>query len=80
VSQFGHHVEHLVDHFRVESRGGLVEQHADRIHGQCPGNRHALLLTAGQLTGELVGLRLEADPLEQLEALLYRLVLLRPAP
>jgi len=42
---------------------------------QCPGNRHALLLAAGELAGELVGMRLEADAVEQLEALVHRFFL-----
>jgi hypothetical protein len=75
LGQLDHHVEHLVDHLRVEGRGGLVEEHADRVHRQRAGDGHALLLAAGELAGELVGVGLEADPVEQLEALVHRFVL-----
>ena len=47
--QLAHDLEHLVDHLGVERRGRLVEQHDLRLHGQRAGDRHALLLTAGQL-------------------------------
>ena len=59
-----HHVEHLVDHFRVERRRRLVEQHADRVHRQRARDRDALLLAAGELAGELVLLRDQADAVE----------------
>ncbi|MCY1453089.1 hypothetical protein D9M71_700590 [compost metagenome] len=61
ASQLHQHVEHLVDHLRVQRRGGLVEQHDPRLHAQRPGNRHALLLAAGQLAGVLVRLAFDAD-------------------
>jgi uncharacterized membrane protein YfcA len=32
LGQLHHHVEHLADHLGVERRGGLVEQHDDRVH------------------------------------------------
>ena len=41
-------------HFGIERRGGLVEQHDDGVHGQCPCNGYALLLAARELAGELV--------------------------
>ena len=46
-----HDVQHLAHHFRVQSGGRLVEQQHLRVHGQCPGNGHPLLLTAGDLPG-----------------------------
>ena len=70
VRQFDHHVQHFVDHFRIERRGRLIEQHGDRIHAQRTGDGDALLLAAGQLTGELVGMGGEADALQQLQTLL----------
>ena len=73
--ELDHDVEHLVDHLGVERGGGLVEQHADRVHRQRAGDRHPLLLAAGELAGKLVLLRLEADPVEELPAALDRLVL-----
>ena len=72
VRQFDHDVQHFVDHFRIERRSRFIEQHGDRIHAQRAGDGDALLLAAGQLTGELVGMGGEADALQQLQALLAR--------
>jgi len=44
-----HGVEHLLDHFRIERRRRLVEQHDFRLHAQRPRDRHPLLLAAGKL-------------------------------
>src|ERR1700682_5114698 len=45
-----HDVKNFVDHFRIERRRRLVEKHANRVHGQCPGNCDALLLAAGNMS------------------------------
>ena len=47
--ELAHDGEHLADHFRVERGGRFVEQHELRMHGQRAGDRHPLLLAAGQL-------------------------------
>ncbi len=47
----------------------------DRVHRQRAGDGHALLLAAGELAGELVRVGLQADAVEQLEALVGGLVL-----
>ena len=60
-----HHVEHLADQLRVERRGGLVEEHELRLHGQGAGDGDALLLPAGELRRVGVQLVVEADPREQ---------------
>ena len=70
-----HDVEHFAHHFRVERGRGLVEQHHDRVHRQRARDRHALLLAAGELAGELVLVRDQAHAVEHLEAALQRLVL-----
>ncbi len=68
-----HDVEDLVDHFRVQRGGRLVEQHDLRVHGQRPGDRDALLLATGQLSRVLVGLIADPpDPVEQLFRLFLR--------
>ena len=54
--QLAHHVEHLADELRVERRGRLVEQHQLRLHRQRAGDRHPLLLAAGELRRVAVGL------------------------
>ena len=50
-----HHVEDIADQFRVERGRGLIKQHELRVHGQGPGNRHTLLLAAGELGRVVVG-------------------------
>ena len=53
-----HDLQHVAHQLGVERRGGLVEQHQLGLHRQRPRDRHALLLSAGQLggvAGELVG-------------------------
>ena len=44
-------VAELDPHLRVERRERLVEQQHRRLDGQRPGQRHALLLAAGELVG-----------------------------
>ena len=64
--QLAHRVEHVADQLGVERRGRLVEQHQLRLHRQRPGDRHALLLAAGQRHRVGVELVAEADAVEQL--------------
>jgi hypothetical protein len=52
--QVADHRVHLADQLRVQGRGRLVEQHHLRVHGERPGDGHALLLTAGKL-GRVLG-------------------------
>ena len=73
LRELHHHIQHLVDHLRVERGRRLVEEHADRIHRQRPRNRDALLLPAGELSRKFVFLRNQADAVEQLQAALDRL-------
>ena len=55
----------LLDHgsanLRVQRRQGLVEQEHARTHGERPGARHALLLSAGQFARVALEERLHAD-------------------
>jgi len=32
LCQFDHHVQYLLDHFRIKSRSGVVKQHDPRAH------------------------------------------------
>ena len=57
-----HGVEHLLDHFRIERGGRLVEQHDFRLHAQRPRDRHPLLLPARELARILVCLLGNANP------------------
>ena len=66
MGEIDHDVEHLADHFGVERRGRLVEQHHDGIHRERACDRDALLLATGQLRGKLLRLLLQADALQQL--------------
>ena len=49
LRQAAHHGQHLADQFRIQGAGGLVKIDDFRIRGHGPGNRHPLLLSAGQL-------------------------------
>ncbi len=66
--QFTDDVEHLGDELGVERRGDLVEQHEVRLHGQGPNDGDPLLLAARQTIGVLLGLVVEADPLQEGDA------------
>jgi hypothetical protein len=70
--ELAHDVEHLADHLRVERRRRLVEEHDLGLHGQGAGDRHALLLPAGQLGRVLVRLLGNAHPLQELHRHLLR--------
>ena len=56
IGQFFHGLQNLADKLGIKRRCGLVKQHDFRLHGQRPGNGHALLLSTGQLRG--IGVRL----------------------
>jgi len=43
------HVQHFLDHLRIERRGRLVEQHDAGLQAQRARDRHPLLLPAGKL-------------------------------
>jgi len=47
--QLTHDLQHFVAQFRVQRRGRFIEEHQFWRNRQRPRNRHALLLTAGQL-------------------------------
>jgi hypothetical protein len=53
--------------FGVEGGGGFVEEENLGFHGEGAGDGDALLLTAGELGGAVVGAVGEADPFEELE-------------
>jgi Mg2+ and Co2+ transporter CorA len=46
AGELDHHIEHFLDHLRIERGSGLIEQHDLGRQAQCAGNGHALLLTA----------------------------------
>ena len=64
VGQLAHDLQHLADQLGVERRGRLVEQDQLGLHRQHAGDRHALLLAAGQALGIFVDLVGEADLVE----------------
>ncbi|BDZ54876.1 hypothetical protein GCM10025870_19490 [Agromyces marinus] len=55
LGEAGHEVEHALDQFRVQGAGGLVEEHHLGLHREGAGDRDALLLPAGQVSGPVVG-------------------------
>ena len=56
LREFHHHIQHFLDHFRIQRRGRLVKQHDARVHAQTARDGDALLLAAGELPGEFVRL------------------------
>jgi hypothetical protein len=51
LGKAAHDVQHLAHHLGVQGGGGLVEKQHLGLHGQRPGDGHALLLAAGYLPG-----------------------------
>ena len=68
LCQLPHDGQHLAGQFRVEGAGGFVEIDDLRAGGESAGDGHALLLTARQLTGVVVGTVGEADLFQHLHA------------
>src|SRR5579864_733417 len=64
VGEPDHRIEHLLDHFGIESRGRLVEQHHLGLHAERARDRDALLLTARKLSRILLGLIPDAHALQ----------------
>ena len=64
--QIGHHVQHFVLQLWIQGARDFVAQEPVRLHGQGPGDRHALLLAARKLMRITVGMGRQADALEQL--------------
>ena len=62
--------KHLADQFRIQRRGRLVEQDHVGLHRERAGNRHALLLTAGEAPGIRIFLALQPDLGQQCPAAL----------
>eukprot|EP01022_Parablepharisma_sp_SALTPOND_P021562 TRINITY_DN427_c3_g1_i1.p1 TRINITY_DN427_c3_g1~~TRINITY_DN427_c3_g1_i1.p1 ORF type:complete len:882 (+),score=278.44 TRINITY_DN427_c3_g1_i1:1771-4416(+) len=60
-----HHRQHFAHQLRVQCRGRLVEQHQLGPHGQCAGNRHALLLATGKFRRIGIGLARQPHPGQQ---------------
>ncbi len=63
-------LQHFAYQLRIQRRGRFVKQHDVRLERQRPGDRHALLLAAGELSGVLVGMGQQADAVEQRQGLL----------
>ena len=59
------HLQHLLDHLRVEGGGDFVEQHHLGVHAQRTDDGDALLLATGELAGEGVALVQQPDPGQQ---------------
>jgi hypothetical protein len=68
--ELSHDREHLAHELGIERRGRLVEQHDARAHRQRAGDRHPLLLPAGELFWIVAGVSFEPHPSQHLEAAL----------
>jgi hypothetical protein len=55
----------FLDHLGIERGGRLVEEHHLGVHGEGPGDGHALLLPTRELLGMDVGFLGKADPGQQ---------------
>ena len=66
LRQGGHRIQHFLDHFGIERRGRLVEQHDLRVHAEGARDRDALLLAAGELARVFVRLLGDFDSAEEL--------------
>ena len=75
LCQFLHNFQNFADHFRIQSRGGLIEEHHFRLHGQSTDDGDTLLLTAGQLAGVGIGAVSQTNTLQQVHGLGFRLFL-----
>src|SRR6478752_1031771 len=75
LGELDHDVQDLVDHFRVQRRGGLIEEHHLGLHGQGAGDGNALLLAAGELGRKFGGLVPAADAFQQRHGVLVGLTL-----
>jgi hypothetical protein len=62
-------VTDLLAEFGVEGGGGFVEEERARFHGEGAGDGDALLLSAGELGGTVMGAIGEANPGEEFEGL-----------
>ena len=69
------HLQHPLDHLRVQGAGGLVKEHDLRVHGHGPHDGKALLLSPGELPGIDLGLVGQTHLFQQLHGLSLRLVL-----
>ena len=73
--QFLHNGENFADHFRVQSRGGFIEQQDIRLHGQGTGNGNTLLLPAGQAHRVFISLILQAHTIQKAQGVGLRFFL-----
>ena len=66
VDQPGDRGQHLLGRGGVERRGGLVEHEHPRVRGQDRADRHALLLSAGQVAQRAAAQLGDAEQVERL--------------
>ncbi len=71
--QFDHDIQNSRDHFRVQRRSRLVEQHHLGFHAQAAGDRHPLLLSTRQLGRIFVGLLGDVYPIQVMHRQVSRL-------
>ena len=75
LRQIADHLQNLAGQLRVQRRCRFIKKEYLGIHRQCPGDGHALLLSAGKLTG--IGVLLVGQPhlFQKLAGALLRLAL-----
>ncbi len=65
-SEAADHREHFADQFGIERGGRLIEQHQPRRNRQRAGDRHPLLLPAGQPVRQMIGMGRQTDSASRL--------------
>ena len=70
--------QHLFTQLRVQIGDWFVHYHHIRVRHQCTGDRHALLLSAGKLGGQMVGIFRHPDLLQGMHCPLMDLILRTP--
>lgn len=73
LGEIAHDRQNLADQFRIEGRGGLVEQHHLRLHRERAGNGDTLLLPPRHFHRIGIALVGKADALQQSHGLVDRL-------
>jgi hypothetical protein len=69
LSEVRHERQDALDELRVERGRSLVKEHHFRLHGEGPGDRHALLLASGEVGRTRVCLVLQAHQVQLLQGL-----------
>ncbi len=68
-------IQYLTYQLRIQGRGGLIQKKQLWLHSQRSGDRHTLLLTAGHMSGVMVGMVIQPYIFQLLYSHLFGLLL-----